>query len=197
MAISLLKDISYKNPDHIGIKNNLAVMLFEAKRLDEAIEQVRDIARTIPDSILIQCNLVMFLTAAGKTSEAYDILKELSARTPDDIHEALQLAILLVETGLQRMRCDYTTGYIPSFHTALPYVMGLPYAAFIRATMESRLNTIISCLKSILLTAWRSIIEGSARTRLLGKNYLSVHGELFGSGSRGGKAAFAIKRDAG
>lgn len=99
MAISLLKDISYKNPDHIGIKNNLAVMLFEAKRLDEAIEQVRDIARTIPDSILIQCNLVMFLTAAGKTSEAYDILKELSARTPDDIHEALQLAILLGENG--------------------------------------------------------------------------------------------------
>ena len=37
MAISLLKDISYKNPDHIGIKNNLAVMLFEAKRLDEDV----------------------------------------------------------------------------------------------------------------------------------------------------------------
>ncbi len=99
MAISLLKDICYKNPDHIGIKNNLAVMLFEAKRLDEAIEQVRDIAHNLPDNILIRCNLVIFLTAAGKTSEAYDILKELSARTPDDIHEALQLAMLLIENG--------------------------------------------------------------------------------------------------
>ncbi len=99
MAISLLKDISCKNPDHIGIKNNLAVMLFEAKRLDEAIEQVRDIARNLPYNILIKCNLVIFLTAAGKTSEAYDILKEMSARTPDDIHEALQLAILLLENG--------------------------------------------------------------------------------------------------
>ncbi len=99
MAISLLKDISCKNPNHIGIKNNLAVMLFEAKRLDEAIEQVKDIARNLPDNILIKCNLVIFLMAAGKTSEAYDILKELSPRTPDDIHEALQLAILLVENG--------------------------------------------------------------------------------------------------
>lgn len=112
--------------------NNLAWLLMQRKRLEEAEEMARRaVALPGPDSFLVLDTLGQVLLARGRCDEALDVY----SRGVTETAEARQRATALYGLGLSQARCGHSAEARATFEKALRSSPDAPTEKAIRAEM--------------------------------------------------------------
>ncbi|MCK5940617.1 MAG: tetratricopeptide repeat protein [Planctomycetes bacterium] len=88
-----------KRPDDHDKRVELAVLLREQRRLDEAIAELAAVREHAPDHPLALCELGNCHLAAGRTTEAEQAYARCAQQNPDHDHALVLLGSLLLRTG--------------------------------------------------------------------------------------------------
>jgi predicted Zn-dependent protease len=107
-ALSIWRDATAKSPNSMLARNQYSRALFEAGRVDEALEQSRESLRVVPDkNPIAQQNAGALLVAKQKPAEALPYLEESVRLRPDRAKAHFVLGRALSSLGRSREAAEH------------------------------------------------------------------------------------------